>query len=84
MRTVTVSGTEWPLLDTVSLAAGERLQITVRLPVPAALPSCLAKGQVALIAQTPGTNAAFQSSPVSGTATPGFTVSGDSPFFAIS
>lgn len=83
-QTTSLPGAGWPMLGTVSLNAGQSKHIRVRIAVPATLPSCLAKGQVAMIAQTQGAQAAIGNSQPNSTARPGFSVRGDAPFFSIS
>ncbi len=75
--------TAWPLLDTVSLTPGQHVLVRVKLPVPATTPSCLARGQVGMIAQTPGAGNALQSGTPSDTQPPALNLLTDSPFFTV-
>lgn len=75
--------TGWPLLDTVSLTPGQSVLVRVKLPVPATAPSCLARGQVGMIAQTPGAGNAIQVGSPSGTQPPALNLRTDSPFFDV-
>ena len=80
-RTVSLS-TQWSLLETVTLNQGSAITIRVRLAVPGTVASCLDKGQVALIAETPGGDSAVGGANPP-TLAPSFSVRGDSPFFQV-
>ncbi|SEL17303.1 hypothetical protein [Streptacidiphilus jiangxiensis] len=67
----------WPLLETVALTPGRRVVLRLRLPVPAGLPSCLAKGEVAVSASTGPIGAAGATTP------PPLSLLADSPFFSV-
>ncbi|WP_037568714.1 hypothetical protein [Phaeacidiphilus oryzae] len=75
------SGGGWPLLGTVALAPGQDVHLRVRLRMPSSPPSCLTRGQVAVIAELPGASAVLSEDRTG--PTPGFDTRGESPFFAI-
>jgi hypothetical protein len=68
---------EWPLLETVSLMPGRRVLLRLRLPVPAGLPSCLAKGEVSVSASTGPIGAAGATTP------PPLSLLAQSPLFTV-
>jgi hypothetical protein len=80
-RTVSLSA-QWSLLDAVALGHGQTTVISVRLAVPSTVASCLDKGQVALIAETPGGDSSMGDA-TPPTLAPSFSVRGDSPFFQL-
>ena len=81
-RTVSLA-TAWPLLDTVSLTPGQSVVVKVKLPVPATAPACLARGQVGIIAETPGADNAIQTGTPGNTQPPALNLLTDSPFFNV-
>jgi len=81
-HTVSLVG-DWPLLDTVSLSPGQSIVVRVKLPVPATVPSCLARGQVSMIVQTPGAGTAVQNGTPGNNLPPGLDLRADAPFFTV-
>ena len=79
-RTVSLAG-QWPLLDTVSLGAGQSMAVRTRLIVPGTLASCLKRGEVSMIAANGADkpNGSLVSYPTA----PDMSVRGDAPFFSI-
>jgi hypothetical protein len=71
-----------PSAGTISVGAGQSIEIRVKLDVPGTLPSCLTKGQVSVQVWLPGGGSAVAGPTPDGP--PGFFVRGDSPFFSIS
>jgi hypothetical protein len=67
---------------TISVSAGQRIEIRVKLNVPATLPGCLTRGQVSVQVWLPGGGSAVAGPSLD--SPPGFFVRGDSPFFSIS